>query len=185
MVSLTNLLNMMNPAASRAKLGDRLAAVIALLNGLRVGLLYSAISKAGLAIGTLSKKAVRITNTTIFVNNGVALSKSAAEVAFTASAHDIAGVAGTVREAVYTVSLAANGDPALTKGVEASGAGKALIPKAPAGHTPIGHVRIAVDAGATPFDATSDDLDAAHLTVTYVDTMLIADHVSQAVDALN
>lgn len=129
---------------------------------------YSATSNPGLAIGSGSKKKVLIANTVQYRVAGVLASKTTAEVDFTATTHDIAPNANTVQEAVYAISLAANGAPTVTKGTTATGAGNAVEPDTPAANTLIGTVRIAVAAGATPFDATSDDLDAAHLTVTYV-----------------
>lgn len=126
------------------------------------------LSSAGLAIGSVSKKEVLIGNTVTFAINGVILTKTTAEVGFTATVHDIAPDASNVQEAVYLLSLNAAGAATITKGPTATGAGNAAIPDTPAGQTAIGYVRIAIAAGATPFDATSDDLDAAHITDTYV-----------------
>ena len=67
------------------------------------------------------------------------------------------------------MSLQADGTATLTAGTVATGSGNATVPAPPSGECMIGYVRVAVDAGATPFDATSDDLDASHLTVAYVD----------------
>lgn len=175
MTSTINKLNNMNPAAHDANLGTLAAALAVLANSLKNALLNACYSNAGLAIGATSpKKGVTITNTTVYTQNGVFKSKTTAEAAFTATVHDIPADAAVVQEAVYLVSLN-NGTPVITMGVIANGAGTALIPSPPAGHTPIGHVRIAVDAGVTPFDATSDDLDAGHLTVTYTNVALLAD----------
>lgn len=128
-------------------------------------------SKGGLSIGTTSKKAVRLANTTTYAINGVVYQKAAAEVAFTATTMDIEADAATVQEAVYLVSINAAGTLALTKGATATGAGNALIPETPSGSVALGYVRIAVAAGSTDFDASSDDLDAAHITDTYVDVV--------------
>lgn len=127
----------------------------------------------GLAIGTDATK-VLIANTCVFSLAGVLYSKTTAEVAFTATAHDIAADALTVQEAVYLFSTVANGTITITKGTTATGAGNAAIPAVPAGGVPIGYTRIAVAAGIVDFDASSDDLDDAHLTVTYVDLSYIA-----------
>lgn len=132
------------------------------------------LSAAGLAIGSSSKKKVLITNTVVFTSSGVFKSKSTAEVAFTATTMDIAANASTVQEACYMMTLAADGTPTLTMGTIATGSGKALLPEIPATGTVIGYVRIAVAAGSTKFDASSDDLDAGHLTCTYVDLSFIA-----------
>jgi hypothetical protein len=127
------------------------------------------LAAAGLAIGTVSAAEVKIANTVTYLNKGVFKSKTTAEVAFTATTHDITAVAGSVQEAVYLISLQADGTPIITKGATATGAGNAVIPSTPAGETAIGYLRLAVAAGSTDFDATSDDLSAAHLTDTYVD----------------
>lgn len=133
-------------------------------------LAYAALSPAGLAIGTVSKAKVLIANTVTYLSGGVFKSKTTAEVAFTATTHDIPAHATLVQEAVYLLCLDAGGTPTIEMGAIASGAGNAVIPAPPDGKTVIGHVRIAVDAGATSFDATTDELDEAHLTVTYTDT---------------
>lgn len=168
-------LNNMNPASHDAQLGTLAAALATLANSLKSAMLNACYSNAGLAIGATSpKKGVTIANTVTYTQNGVFKTKTTGEVAFTATAHDIAADASVVREAVYLITLN-NGTPAITKGVTASGSGKAVVPDPPAGHAPIGHVRIAVAAGATSFDATTDNLDAGHLTVTYTNTALLAD----------
>ena len=154
-------LNAMCGTANATGLGDKLTAF-------KNQLLYMCLTSAGLAIGSSSKKAVKIANTVIFLNAGVFKSKTTAEVAFTATTHDIAAAAATVQEACYLVQLASDGTPSIMKGITATGAGNAAVPATSAFNTPIGYARVAVAAGETPFDATSDDLDAAHLTVTYV-----------------
>lgn len=130
---------------------------------------YRCLSAPGLAIGTGSAAAVKIANTTTFLNAGIFKSKATAEVAFTATTHDIPANAASVQEAVYLVCLAADGTPSLTMGTIATGAGNAAIPARPANLTQIGYVRIAIAAGATPFDASTDLLSAGHITDTYVD----------------
>lgn len=130
---------------------------------------YRALSAAGLAIGTVANSKVKIVNTVTYLHNGVFKSKTTAEVAFTATTHDIAANASAVQEAVYLLSLDASGTPTLTMGAIASGSGNALLPELPAGLTPIGHVRVAVAAGATKFTAGTDALNAGHLTVSYSD----------------
>lgn len=125
------------------------------------------LGSAGLAIGSDSAAAILIANTVPYLIGGVFKSKATAEVAFTATTHDIPADEEAVQEAVYLLTLQADGSVTITMGEIASGAGAAEIPDAPAGEAVIGHVRIAVAAGETPFDATSDDLDDEHLTVTY------------------
>lgn len=127
-----------------------------------------ALADPGLCIGSSDTKKVKIANTVKFLSDGVFKSKSTAEVAFTATTHDIEADADTVQEAVYLVTLAADGTPTLTMGAIASGAGNALLPERPATGTVIGYLRLAVVAGSTDFDASSDALSAGHLTDTYV-----------------
>lgn len=133
------------------------------------------LSAAGLAIGTSSKAKLLIANTVIYVLAGAYKSKTTAEVAFTATTHDIAANASSVQEAVFLLSLDASGTATITKGTTATGAGNAVVPATPANNVAIGHARIAVDAGATPFDASTDELDASHLTVTYTDIYSLGD----------
>lgn len=130
---------------------------------------YRCLSSPGLVIGTTSKKEVKIGATTVFLFNGVFGSKASAEVAFTATTHDIAAHATDVKEAMYLVSFSAvAGTPAITMGTISVGSGTAVLPEIPTGHTPIGAVRIAAVAGGAGFDATTTDLDtAAAVTVTY------------------
>jgi len=135
---------------------------------LNTNLKYRCLSDPGLCIGSASAAKVKIANTTKYLHNGVFKSKSSAEVAFTATTHDIPADADTIQEACYLVCLNAAGTPTLHMGEIASGSGNALLPEIPEGLTPIGYVRIAVAAGSTDFDAGSDELSAAHLTDTYV-----------------
>lgn len=129
---------------------------------------YQCLSDPGVAIGTSSAAKVKITNTTAFLFNGVFGSKATAEVAFTATTHDIAASASAVQEAMYLLSFSdVSGTPVLTMGTIASGSGSAVLPEIPAAHTPIGAVRVAVAAGSTKFDASTDLLSAAHITDTY------------------
>lgn len=139
------------------------------LDALHDAINYRVVSLPGLAIGSTSAAKVKITNATQIIVNGVGATVSAAEVAFTATTHDITADASAVQEAVYLLSADSAGTVTITKGTTASGAGKALIPATPAGETAIGYVRIAVEVGATDFDATTDLLSASHLTDTYVD----------------
>lgn len=123
---------------------------------------------ANLVIGSSAPEKVKITNATDVAVNGVMFQIAAAtEVAFTATNDDIAADANNVREAVYLVVVNESGTVSLYKGTEASGSGNAEVPETPEGYACIGHVRIAVAAGSTKFDATSDSLAAAHITDTY------------------
>jgi hypothetical protein len=144
------------------------------LDAMHTSASYRCLSAAGLAIGSASAAKVKIVNTVTYLHAGIFKSKTTAEVAFTATTHDIPAHATLVQEAVYMVSLAADGTPTLTMGTIASGSGAAKLPDVPAGLAPIGYVRVAVAAGATPFDASSDLLSAVHITDTYVDMGWVA-----------
>lgn len=144
-------------------------------SGLKHNSATRALASAGLAIGTSSKAKILIANTVIYLIAGVYYTKTTAEVAFTATAMDIAYSESAVQEAVYLMSLAANGTATITKGVIASGAGNAVIPATPASNVAIGYVRVAVAVGTTPFDASTDLLDAGHLTVTYTNIYSLGD----------
>lgn len=127
------------------------------------------LSAAGLAIGTVSNVKVKIVNTVTYLSGGIFKSKASAEVAFTDTTHDIAADASNVKEAMYLLTLDAAGAATLTMGAIATGSGNAKLPERPSSGTPIGAVRVAVAAGATMFDANTNALNAAHLTVTYYD----------------
>lgn len=133
---------------------------------LRTLLRNQCLTSAGLAIGTVSKAKVKIVNTTIYFNAGAVKSKATAEVAFTATTHDVTANAGAARERWYLIALAADGTPSITAGTQGA-VGSGTFPATPAGETPIGLVRIEVAAGATDFDATTDELDEAHITDEY------------------
>lgn len=128
---------------------------------------YRMLGNPTVAIGTTSKKTIK-TTTAVACVNGVLVSVTGAETAFTATTHDIAANASAVQEAVYLVVADSAGTITLVMGDIATGAGNALIPACPAGKVALGYARIAIAAGATAFDASSDDLDAAHITDTYV-----------------
>lgn len=122
----------------------------------------------GLCIGSSAPTAVKIANTVHYLVGGIFKSKTTAEVAFTATTHDIAADADTARAAWYLLSLDADGTPTLTMG-EIADASEAALPELPTTGTVIGAVKVAVAAGSTKFDATSDNLSATHITDTYVD----------------
>jgi hypothetical protein len=134
----------------------------------RRAILNRCITSPALAIGTSSTAAVKVTATTPYLSNGVFKSRTAVETAFTATTHDIPANASYVQERCYLLTFDAAGTGTLTAGDVATGAGLALLPELPATGTVFGYVRVAVAAGATPFDASTDALSAGHLTVTYV-----------------
>lgn len=125
----------------------------------------------GLAIDT-DKTQVKTVNTVQYSLNHKRYTKAAFTKAFTATTHDIPANASAVQEAIYLYSLDASGNITCTMGEIASGSGSAVPPATPAGNCPVGALRLAVAAGATSFDATTDELDEAHLTDTYYDLKL-------------
>lgn len=131
----------------------------------------------GLAIGTSSTAAVKLVNSIKYCAAGAILSKTTAEVAFTATAMNIAANAALVQEALYVICVNAAGTLSIVMGAIAGGAGSALLPERstiPDGVCPIGTVRIAVAAGATSFVAGTTALSGGALTVTYTDGVWFA-----------
>lgn len=126
------------------------------------------LNRPGLAIGTVSAAEVKISNPFTKVVGGAIAEVAAAEVGFTATTHDITADATKVQEAIYLLSVDVAGTVSITKGATAD-EDAAVPPALPAGQAPVGYVLIKVAAGATDFDATTDDLDAAHLTTTFFD----------------
>lgn len=155
-----------------------------LLKVLRTQLRNGATTSPGLAIGTGSKAKVKVVNTVTFFAAGVLKTRTSVEIAFTPTTHDIAPDAVLVKEAVYAVTVDASLVGHLTMGAIASGAAAAVPPAGPAGEALLGYVRVAVAAGATLFDASSDNLDAAHLAVTYTDAIVPPDGYVNGNDAL-
>ena len=155
-----------SPGAKAIGLGTRLLRLINLARYFYDSRRYVALTSAGLAIGSSSKKAVLIANTVSYFNAGAIKNKTTAEVAFTATTHDITADAGAAQERWYLLALAANGTPSITAGVQGA-VGSGTYPVTPSGETPIGLVRLEIAAGSTIFDATTDDLDEAHITDNY------------------
>lgn len=124
-------------------------------------------ASAGIVIGTSSAAQVKWGNSIVACVNGKIVTVTTNEVAFTATTDDIAASASAVREAIYLVVVDAAGTVSLFKGDEASGSGNAQWPACPTDKACVGAVRIAVAAGSTPFDATTDLLSASHITDTY------------------
>ncbi len=89
----------------------------------------------------------------------------AAGTAFTDTTHDIADPDALGREAIYVVSIAAGGTITITMGSVAA-LTEAVAPSVPASGLYLGQVLVAHN-GSAVFNANTDDLDAAHLTVTY------------------
>lgn len=126
------------------------------------------LNRPSLAIGTVDAAEIKNENPITKVVGGAIAEIAAGETAFTATTHDIAPDAGLIQEAVYLISVQAGGTVIVTKGTTA-GEGLAVPPALPAGEALVGYVTVQVAAGATLFNATTDDLDAAHLTTTFED----------------
>lgn len=150
--------NNLAPVAKKASLGNMLDAICGVLRGDEV--LTSATT---LSIGTSSKKKIKTSAVTGWIN-GVYFAANAAETAFTATSHDIADG----KWSSYKLSIIANGTITITKAA-ADYATRALaiaaVPATPAAEVNLGYVVI-YTTGAI-FDASSNDLDATHLTVEY------------------
>lgn len=124
-----------------------------------------------LAIGTTSKKEVKHDAFDVEIR-GQVVSVSAGEVAFTATTHDIADPDADPRESYYALSVGTGGTVVITKGSDAA-ADAATKPAGAAGEVVIGWVKIQHD-GTAIFDATTNDLDAAHLTATFEDAPFVS-----------
>lgn len=122
-------------------------------------------SVAGLAIGTAKVK-VLIANTVTALVAGTRVAKTTAEVAFTATGHDIA----KSKQARFLYSMDNAGTVTVTKGSDYALADVAPYPAQPASSYLLGHVLIATGAGAI-FDATTTELDDVAITVTYTDCL--------------
>ena len=136
---------------------------------LNTNLKYRCLTDPAIVRGTGSAAKVRVSATPTYLHNGIFYAASAAEVAFTATTHDIPANALSVQEACYLVCIDAADALTLHMGAIATGSGNALLPEIPASLTPLGYARIAVAAGAVDFNASTDLLSAAHLTDTFYD----------------
>lgn len=146
-----------------------LETIRAQLESLRSILLSGPLGSAapGLAIGTTSKKEVKIANAVTLLVQGAPATVTAQEVGFTATTHDIAAD----KASYYALSADSQGTVVITKGADAA-PGSAAKPAVPDGDTILGFVLIETDGtSGDVFDATTDDLDAAKLTVTYEDVV--------------
>lgn len=161
----------MNKLSSHAALHEQ--DLMTMFDAVNTSLQNRALTSAGLAIGTSSTSAVKVVNTVTYLSGGVFKSKSSAEVAFTATTHDIPANGTKAQEAKYLVCVDGSGTLSLTMGAIAD-SGASVLPEIPTGLTPIGYVKVSVAAGSTPFDASTDALSAAHLTVTYVNLGYLA-----------
>jgi hypothetical protein len=124
------------------------------------------VSRIGLTIGTSSAAEIKIPAVTKFVIATAFVELAAAEFPFTATTHDIAADADTPQERWFLLSTTDGINVVVTPGTIAD-VGLGVPPAIPANAAVIGLVKVVVAAGATPFNATTDDLDAAHLTTTF------------------
>lgn len=122
-------------------------------------------SDPGLAIGTDKTKVLH--DALLYQVDGVRHYIATGEVAFTATTHDIADPDTDPREAIYVLSAGHSETVTITKGDDAAD-GEAVAPATPADHVKFGEVLIQHN-GSAIFNASTDELDAAHLTVTYTD----------------
>lgn len=125
-------------------------------------------TKPGLAIGTVSAAEVKVTNILVCVVGGAVVELAAAEKGFTATTHDITADSADAQEAYFLLSTVDGINVVITKGTTAD-EGAGVPPAVPSNAAPIGLVKVVVDAGSTDFNATTDDLDASHLTTTFED----------------
>lgn len=137
------------------------------LIGLLKTLTCRGLSSAGVVIGTSSAAQVKWGSSIVASVLGKIVTVTTNEVAFTATTHDIPASASAVQEAVYAVEVDAAGTVTLKMGAISSGSGTALWPAASTDKAVIGGVRVAVAAGSTPFDASTDLLSAGHITDTF------------------
>ncbi len=115
---------------------------------------YRPLTSAGLAIGTSSKKAIKIASATKILVAGNIVTVSAAEKAFTATTHDVAHA----KFAIFVLSANSAGTVTVTKSDDADTLAEVVIPATPSGETAFGAV-IINPTGTGAFDATSTDLD--------------------------
>jgi len=118
-----------------------------------------------LAIGSSSKKKVKNSAFSV-MRDGVISLIASTETDFTATTHDLAKSTG----AVYNVYLDATNTIKILKGTATAGGTGAVCPATPSGGMKIGEVKIVVNADAI-FNATTDDLDSAHITDTYTNKL--------------
>lgn len=109
------------------------------------------LNSAGLAIGSSSKKAVKVANTIYGMLNGVLFSKASAEVA----------LSGTVTNAkfnVFVISVQADGTLTATMGTEGATLAAVVFPTIPTDEAVVGFV-IVNPTGTGNFVGATTDLD--------------------------
>jgi len=128
-----------------------------------------------LVIGSSSKAKVKNSAFDILVDGAMSTIAST-ETAFTATTHDITASASAIQEAIYLVYLDGS-TIKLSKGTTA-GEDAAVCPATPSGKFKLGEVKVQVEAGSTDFNASTDELDASHLTVTYTNKLDVFDEIA-------
>ena len=132
---------------------------------------------AALAMGSLSKAKVKIVtgvdaNNLYSIEGKIYAAPAAQEIAFTATTDDIAADSATVQEKTYLIMLDSAGTGSILGGDQAD-TGESLAPEPPATKCVVGKVVLQVAAGATDFDASTDELDESHITDTYTNLALL------------
>ena len=124
------------------------------------------LNSAGLAIGTGSKKKVKIANTTYTLHDGVLAAKTTAEVTLT-TANNVANA----KFAVIVLSIDSSGTVTPTNSADAASLGAVVFPAVPSGNTVIGFV-IINPTGTGGFVGGTTDLDDATVVpnAVYVNT---------------
>lgn len=156
-MNVLDMVNHITAGCRKAGLGTIIEALITYLN-------YHVSSKAGLAIGTGVNTRVKVVNATDYVMAGVKLQLAAAqEEAFTPTDHDIADG----YTAIFNLSVDVAGATTLTKGTEVLAGVTPVAPATPANELCVGTIQISPLTAI--FNASTDALNAGHLTVAYVD----------------
>jgi hypothetical protein len=130
------------------------ADVRAALTSLQTNAVDLVMSSAALAIGSSSKKAIKIANTIYYMIDGVIYKKTTAEIALTATTHDVANA----KFAIFVLTIDSAGTVTVTKSADAATLAAVVFPAIPASQVVIGYV-IVNPTGTGIFDATTTDLD--------------------------
>lgn len=125
-----------------------------------------------LTIGSSSKKDIRINVAVDYVRDGQRRTQKAAAEVNVPSGASMADDS-TAREVCVLVYIDTSDAFTALAGTPVSSGATASIPSLPAGCVQLGYVRIAAASG-TAFTADTTDLDAAGLTVTYVNQLVPA-----------
>jgi len=141
------------------------AAMRTALGKLQDAVVDQLLNSGGLAIGSSSKKAVKIANTIYALLSGVIAKKTTAEIA----------LAGTVTNAkfnVFVLSIKADGTVTATMGTEGATIGAVVFPAVPANEAVVGFV-IINPTGTGNFVGATTDLDDATVApnAVYVNTV--------------